>query len=50
MFNLFKTEKQHRPTGAEIRSELATKFNSTTRDPPNIQEIAELVLASAIDT
>jgi hypothetical protein len=50
MFNLFKTEKQLRQIDAETRSELATKFNSTTRDQPNIQEIAELVLASALDT
>jgi hypothetical protein len=50
MFNLFKAEKQLCPTGTETRSELATQFDSTTRDHPNIQEVAELVLASAVDT
>jgi hypothetical protein len=50
MFSLFKAEKKIHPTGAETRSEIATQFNSTTRDRPNIQEVAELVLASALDT
>jgi hypothetical protein len=50
MFNLFKAERQFHPKGAEARSEVATQFNSTTRDHPNIQEVAELVLASAVDT
>jgi hypothetical protein len=50
MFNLFKADRQFHPTFAETRSELATQFNSTTRDYPNIQEVAELVLASAVDT
>jgi hypothetical protein len=50
MFDIFKAEKQLYPTGAEARSEVATQFNSTTRDHPNIQEVAELVLASAVET
>jgi hypothetical protein len=50
MFNLFKAEKQLPPTGTETRTEVATQFNSTTRDLPNFQEVAELVLASALDT
>jgi hypothetical protein len=50
MFSLFKDEKQLNLAGAETPRGIATQFNSTTRDGPNIQEVAELVLASALDT
>lgn len=49
MFTLFKTAKQPSTTSTDS-TELATQFNTTTRESPSPQELAELALSGAVGT